>query len=40
MIEWIKTLFSATDKAENKDNIKPEVLGAKYNRKKSMSKNF
>jgi hypothetical protein len=33
MMEWIKTLFSATD-SENKDNIKPEVLSAKIQPKK------
>lgn len=40
MIEWIKTLFSATEKAENKENIKPEVQEHINTTVAGMSKKF
>jgi PTH1 family peptidyl-tRNA hydrolase len=40
MIEWIKTLFSATEKAENKENVKPEVQEHINTTVTGMSKKF
>jgi PTH1 family peptidyl-tRNA hydrolase len=40
MIQWIKTLFSVTETADNSDNIKPEVPEHQNIMAKSMSKKF